>query len=103
MYIFMDLTGIQKSCIITYMDMTIKQRLDDTFFNIIRLPLGHDKVQDLKKIWKNCSHTWAEMNAEYVQCRRIGRKTARYQDLEQELQEGLDLLETYLTFASLLS
>jgi hypothetical protein len=85
------------------MDLDIKQRLDDTFFNIMRLPLDAEKVRDLRKIWKNCSETWKEMSQEDVACRRLGRKTPRYLDLETELKDGLTLLEQYLTFASLLS
>jgi hypothetical protein len=85
------------------MDLDIKQRLDDTFFNIVRLPMDAEKVRDLTKIWKNCCQTWKEMSQEDVTCRRLGRKTPKYLDLEKELKDGLDLLEQYLTFASLLS
>lgn len=85
------------------MDLDIKQRLDNTFFQIIRLPLDTDKVQDLRKIWKNCSEVWAKMSREDVNCRRLSKKTPRYLDLENELKTGLELLEQYLTFASLLS
>ena len=43
------------------------------------------------------------MSQEDVACRRLGRKTPQYLDLETELKDGLTLLEQYLTFASLLS
>jgi len=85
------------------MDLDIKRRLDDTFFNIVRLPMDVEKVRDLKKIWKNCSETWADMSREDINCRRLGKKTPHYLDLEKQVLEGLELLEQYLTFASLLS
>ena len=85
------------------MDMDIKRRLDETFFQIIRLPMDQDKINDLKKIWKNCSAVWQDMSREDVNCRRAGKKTVKYLELETKLKEGLHLLETYLTFAALLS
>ena len=85
------------------MDLDIKKRLDDTFFQIIRLPMDAEKINDLKKIWKNCRNLWVEMSKEDVNCRRTSRKTPHYLDLETELKNGLDLLEQYLTFATLLS
>ena len=85
------------------MDLDVKRRLDDTFFNIVRLPMDVEKVRDLKKIWKNCSETWADMSREDINCRRLGKKTPHYLDLEKQVLEGLELLEQYLTFASLLS
>ena len=83
--------------------MDIKRRLDETFFQIIRLPMDQDKINDLKKIWKNCSVVWQDMSREDVNCRRVGKKTVKYLELETNLKEGLHLLETYLTFATLLS
>ena len=85
------------------MDLDIKRRLDETFFQIIRLPMEQDKINDLKKIWKNCSAVWQDMSREDVNCRRAGKKTVKYLELETNLKEGLHLLETYLTFAALLS
>ena len=85
------------------MDLDIKHRLDETFFQIIKLPLDGQKAMDLKKIWKNCSEIWKEMSQEDVTCRRVGKKTPHYLELEARLLDGLDLLEQYLTFATLLS
>jgi hypothetical protein len=85
------------------MDLNTKKRLDDTFFQIIRLPMDAEKIRDLKKIWKNCSEAWADMSREEVNCRRLGKKTPHYSELETQVFEGLDLLEQYLTFATLLS
>jgi hypothetical protein len=62
-----------------------------------------EKIRDLKKIWKNCSELWIEMSREDINCRRLNRKTVEYQELEQQLISGLELLEQYLTFATLLS
>jgi hypothetical protein len=85
------------------MDLTLKQRLDDTFFQILRLPLDADKVRDLKRVWKNCSEIYQEMSRESINCRRTGRDTPRMQDLKARLSDGIDTLEQYLVFATLLS
>lgn len=85
------------------MDLDIKTRIDDAFFQIIRLPLDPQKVNDLKKFWKNCSRIWADMSKEEVECRRLNRSTIHYKELEAELKTALELLEQYLTFATLLS
>jgi hypothetical protein len=85
------------------MNLDTKHRLDETFFQIIRLPLDAEKANDLKKIWKNCSEVWADMSREDVTCRRLNKKTPRYLDLEAQLEDGLLMLEQYLTFATLLS
>ena len=42
------------------------------------------------------------MSREDVTCRRLGKKTILYTELEIQLFEGLELLEKYLTFAALL-
>ena len=83
--------------------MDIKHRLDEAFFQIIRLPMDQEKINDLKKIWKNCSIIWQDMSKEDVVCRRLGKKTVKYIELETALKDGLHLLESYLTFATLIS
>ena len=42
------------------------------------------------------------MSKESVECRRLHRPTARYQQLEQEARELMSHLEKYLVFACLL-
>lgn len=85
------------------MNLDTKNRLDNAFFQIIKLPLDPEKVNDLKKIWKNCSQIWTEMSKEEIECRRLNKSTIRFKELEANLEEGLQLLEQYLTFATLLS
>lgn len=99
----MDLTQNEFYSIITYMNLDIKTRLDNAFFTIIRLPMDPQKVNDLKKLWKNCSQIWTDMNKEEIECRRLSKSTIHYKELEKELLDGLEMLEQYLTFATLLS
>jgi hypothetical protein len=58
--------------------------------------------RDLIKMLKPIDLTLNRLNQESVECRRLHRPTARYQQLEQEAQELISHLEKYLIFACLL-
>ena len=58
--------------------------------------------RDLIKMLKPIDSALNRMSQESVECRRLHRATARYQQLEQEALDLIDHLEKYLTFACLL-
>jgi hypothetical protein len=58
--------------------------------------------KDLIKMLKPIESALNQMSKESVECRRLHRPTARYQQLEQETQDLISHLEKYLTFACLL-
>ena len=46
---------------------------------------------------------YTKMDQERVECRRLKKETARYQELKNNLEEVLAHLEKHITFASLLN
>ena len=58
--------------------------------------------RDLTKMLKPIHLALINMSKESVECRRLHRPTARYQQLEQEAEDLMGNLEKYLTFACLL-
>ena len=82
-------------------DSTLKQRLDTIFFQIVEIPPA--MREDMRRLWRPARALWDELDRELVECRRINKPTVRYQDLEQDLQNRLDLMEQYITFATLLT
>jgi hypothetical protein len=58
--------------------------------------------RDLIKMLKPIDSALNRMSKESVECRRLHRPTARYQQLEQEAQDLMSHLEKYLVFACLL-
>jgi hypothetical protein len=83
------------------MNPDIKYRLDQAYFTIVKLP--GDQFTDLKRIWKNCYTIQREISKEEVNCRRLGKNTVQYTELEAKLLETLDTLEKYITLATLLN
>jgi hypothetical protein len=57
---------------------------------------------DLYKMYQNCKKIYVELDKESVECRRIKHKTAKYDSLEQKLNESITEFEHWITFASLL-
>ena len=45
---------------------------------------------------------WAQLDGEFVECRRRNRYTAKYEELARQLDEALVVLEQHLTFGTLL-
>jgi len=58
--------------------------------------------RDLVKMLKPIDSILTKLSQESVECRRLHRPTARYQTLEQEAEDLVKNLETYLLFACLL-
>ena len=82
-------------------DSTLKQRLDTVFFQIIDIPPG--MREDMRRLWRPARELWNELDKELVECRRINKHTIKYKELEQDLLTRLDIMEQYLTFATLLT
>ena len=82
-------------------DSTLKQRLDNVFFQIINLPAN--MREDMRRLWRPARALWDELDKELVECRRHNKPTVRYQEIEQDLQVRLDIMEQYITFATLLT
>jgi hypothetical protein len=57
---------------------------------------------DLYKIYSNCRKIYTELDRESVECRRLRHKTAKYESLEQKLNESIQELEQWVTFSRLL-
>ena len=84
------------------LNITLKHRLDVSFFQIIGLPTGEQR-QDLHHMWRNARNLWNLMDQEMVQCRRSRKHTVKYIEFEQKLIDALETIEQYLTFATLLT
>lgn len=82
-------------------DLTLKHRLDVVFFQIVQL--APDMREDMRRLWRPARALWDELDKELVECRRLHRPTVRYREIEQDLATRLDLMEQYLTFATLLT
>jgi hypothetical protein len=80
---------------------TLKHRLDTVFFQIIQIPPG--MREDMRRLWRPARALWDELDKELVECRRLNKPTVRYREIEQDLQNRLDLMEQYITFATLLT
>jgi hypothetical protein len=82
-------------------DSTLKARLDTIFFQIVHLPLN--MREDMRRLWRPARALWDELDKELVECRRMNKTTIRYKEIEQDLVTRLDIMEQYLTFATLLT
>ena len=57
---------------------------------------------DLLKMIKNVDHELNNLNKESVECRRLKRETAKYQEIKKQATKMLEDVESYITFAVLL-
>jgi hypothetical protein len=78
----------------------LKQRLDAIFFQIIEL--RPDMREDMRRLWRPARARWDEMDKELVECRRLNKPTIRYKEIKQDLETRLEIMEQYITFATLL-
>lgn len=83
-------------------DLALKNRLDQAYQVIMVQISDGQKRLDLYKMFKPCQTIWAEMDKEFVNCRRVWKLTSKYIDLQTELEENLNTLEQYLVFAKLM-
>jgi predicted nucleic acid-binding Zn-ribbon protein len=58
--------------------------------------------KDLYKMVKTVDRAIVAADMESVECRRLHKETARYQDLVKKVNELITNLEQHITFASLL-
>jgi hypothetical protein len=82
-------------------NLTLKHRLDTIFFQIIEIPPG--MRADMRRLWRPARAIWDELDREMVECRRLNKPTVRYRELEQDLETRLDIMDQYITFATLLT
>ncbi len=82
-------------------NVSLKHRLDVVFFQIIHIP--PDMRQDMRRLWRPARALWDELDKESVVCRKHNKPTARYREIEQDLQNRLDLMDQYIMWAQLLT
>lgn len=78
-----------------------KTRIDQSYQQIADITNGQAR-RDLLVMWHGAQKSFAKLDAESVECRRLHRTTARYTELEQQCEERLNNLEKHITFAGLL-
>lgn len=64
--------------------------------------LGWEQRESMDVMYKHARDLWSLMNSELVECRRRGKHTPKYQELEQKLDEHLNMIEQYIVFGTLL-
>jgi hypothetical protein len=69
-----------------------------------QIPQIKNKVarRDLMKMLKTIDSALVTVDQESVECRRLHRETARYQELVKKAQDLIGNLEQHLTFAMLM-
>ena len=82
-------------------DLDLKDRLDRAQYAILSQISSGEKRLDLYKMYRPCQTIWAEMDKEFITCRRVWKITPKYNDLQAQLEENLNTLEQYLVFAKL--
>lgn len=56
----------------------------------------------LYKLYNNCRKKFDELSKESVECRRMKKVTAKYTEIEQQLQECIHNFEQWTFFAKLI-
>jgi hypothetical protein len=82
-------------------DSTLKHRLDTIFFQIVEISPG--MREDMRRLWRPARALWDELDKELVECRRLNKHTIKYKEIEQDILARLDIMEQYVTFATLLT
>jgi hypothetical protein len=54
-------------------------------------------------MWRVARGKWNDLDQELINCRRQNRCTPRYQEIAQDLLNRIELMEQYITFATLLT
>ena len=57
---------------------------------------------DLFKMYTNCKKLYTQLDIALIECKRRGRITTEYQEIEQKLNESITEFEQWITFATLL-
>ena len=82
--------------------MDYDKRIDNAYTQIsaVKSKLAR---RDLLMMLRAAEAAYTKMDQERVECRRLKKETARYQELKNNLEEVLAHLEKHITFASLLN
>ena len=82
--------------------MDYDKRIDNAYTQIsaVKSKLAR---RDLLVMLRATEAAYTKMDQERVECRRLKKETARYQELKNNLEEVLAHLEKHITFASLLN
>ena len=82
--------------------MDYDKRIDNAYTQIsaVKSKLAR---RDLLIMLRATEAAYTKMDQERVECRRLKKETARYQELKTNLEEVLAHLEKHITFASLLN
>ena len=59
--------------------------------------------RDLLMMLRSTEAAYTKLDKESVECRRLKKETAKYQELLKNFEELLEHLEKHITFASLLN
>lgn len=79
----------------------IAVKFDELWAKILSVP-SYVARKQLSKVFDNCYDVRDALSKEAVNCRRIGKITAHYTELEAELNRRIELLEQYITVALLI-
>ena len=60
------------------------------------------RYNELQRMMANMRLMYEDMDRESVECRRLGKETARYSEHYVKLSDGLDLLEQFVMTAVLM-
>lgn len=77
----------------------LHDRLDSAHRNIIGIRAGH---QDLRRMHRTVSGKLTEADKEWVNCRRRGIGSSKFDRLLNEAEEALKNFEGYIMFAKLM-
>lgn len=80
---------------------SLQQRVEQAQRQIADLK-NHTARKDLTRMVQPVAAVLIKLDQESVECRRLHRHTARYQELTKQAEQLVDHLEKYLLFACLL-
>lgn len=80
----------------------LRQRLTQIELKILCIK-NRQARRDLTLMLKSASSAVTKIDQELVECRRLQRQTAKYQDLVNEADQVLKFVEHHLVFATLLN
>ena len=98
------LTIKSKGSIITVMQVTHQAHRDelDVLLTFLKNTTDIQAKSTLWKFYKNTRLIWVELDKEMIQCRRRGKLTQKYTDLEVLYAENIKNFEQWVTMAALI-
>ena len=82
--------------------MDYGKRIDNAYTQITAIKSKLAR-RDLLMMLRATESAYTKLDKESVECRRLKKETARYQELLKNFEEVLEHLEKHITFASLLN